>query len=244
MSNWIESRSPDHVAGSEPGATEGGWTGQTLAVLKKDLLTEVRVAAAATAVGMFALVTLAVVSYAVGNALLKPVIQASLLWIVLFFSSSVGLSRTFVKEEETKTALALRLTARPSVVFGGKLAFNILLLIMLAIILVPLYLVFMTVSVPSPLLFAVVLGFGLLGLAGGSTLIAAIISKVRVKGPLFGVLAFPVLLPVLMLLVRSTTLALEGGTWSEASPYILGLFGFAGAIITASILLFDSVWES
>lgn len=215
-----------------------------MAVLKKDLLTEVRVAAAATAVGMFALVTLAVVSYAVGNALLKPVIQASLLWIVLFFSSSVGLSRTFVKEEETKTALALRLTARPSVVFGGKLAFNILLLIMLAIILVPLYLVFMTVSVPSPLLFAVVLGFGLLGLAGGSTLIAAIISKVRVKGPLFGVLAFPVLLPVLMLLVRSTTLALEGGTWSEASPYILGLFGFAGAIITASILLFDSVWES
>ena len=244
MSSWDESRSPDPVAGSEPGAAGGGWTGQAWAVLKKDLLTEVRVAAAATAVGMFALVTLVVVSYAVGNTLLEPVIQASLLWIVLFFSSSVGLSRTFVKEEETKTALALRLTAQPSVVFGGKLAFNSLLLIMLAILLVPLYLVFMTVSVPSPLLFTVVIGFGLLGLAGGSTLIAAIISKVRVKGPLFGVLAFPVLLPVLMLLVRSTTLAFEGSSWSEASPYILGLFGFAGAIITISFLLFDSVWES
>jgi len=221
-----------------------GWTGQAWAILKKDLLTEIRVAAASTAIGMFALVSLAVVSYAVGSAPLDPVVEASLLWVVLFFSSSVGLSRTFVKEEETKTAVALRLTAQPSVVFGGKLIFNCVLMLLLAMLLVPLYLVFMTVSVHSPLLFLAVLFVGLLGLAGGSTLIAAIISRARVKGPLFGVLTFPVLLPLLMLLVRSTTLALEGSSWSEVSSYMLGLVGFAGAMITASFLLFDSVWES
>ncbi len=221
-----------------------GWIRQAWAVLTKDLLTEVRVAAASTAVGMFALVTLAVVSYAVGSTALDPVLEAGLLWIVLFFSSSVGLSRTFVKEEETKTALALRLTANPSVVFGGKLAFNCLLMLLLAILLVPLYIMLMSVSVPSPFLFIAVLGVGLLGLAGGSTIISAIISKVRVKGPLFGALTFPVLLPLLMLLVRTTTFAFEGGTWEQVSRDLLGLLGFAGAMITASFLLFDSVWES
>jgi len=221
-----------------------GWIRQAWAVLTKDLLTEVRVAAASTAVGMFALVTLAVVSFAVGNTALDPVLEASLLWIVLFFSSSVGLSRTFVKEEETKTALALRLTANPSVVFGGKLAFNCLLMLLLAILLVPLYIILMSISVPSPFLFIAVLGVGLLGLAGGSTIISAIISKARVKGPLFGALTFPVLLPLLMLLVRTTTLAFEGGTWEQVSSDLLGLLGFAGAMITASFLLFDSVWES
>jgi heme exporter protein B len=220
------------------------WVSQAWAVLTKDLLTEVRVAAASTAVGMFALVTLAVVSYAVGSASLDPVLEASLLWIVLFFSSSVGLSRTFVKEEETKTALALRLTANPSVVFGGKLAFNCLLMFLLALLLVPLYIILMSVSIPSPLLFIAVLGVGLLGLAGGSTIIAAIISKVRVKGPLFGALTFPVLLPLLMLLVRTTTSAFEGDGWEQVSRDLLGLLGFAGAMITASFLLFDSVWES
>jgi heme exporter protein B len=221
-----------------------GWIGQAWAVLTKDLLTEVRVAAASTAVGMFALVTLAVVSYAVGSAPLDPVLEASLLWIVLFFSSSVGLSRTFVKEEETKTAIALRLTANPSVIFGGKLAFNCLLMFLLALLLVPLYIILMSVSIPSPLLFIAVLAVGLLGLAGGSTIIAAIISKVRVKGPLFGALTFPVLLPLLMLLVRTTTIAFEGGGWGQVSRDLLGLFGFAGAMITASFLLFDSVWDS
>ena len=220
------------------------WISQAWAVLSKDLLTEVRVAAASTAVGMFALVTLAVVSYAVGSTPLDTVLEASFLWIVLFFSSSVGLSRTFVKEEETKTAVALRITANPSAVFGGKLAFNCLLMFLLAGLLVPLYIILMSVSIPSPLLFLAVLGAGLLGLAGGSTIIAAIISKVRVKGPLFGALTFPILLPLLMLLVRTTTFAFEGGTWEQVSRDIFGLLGFAGAMITASFLLFDSVWES
>jgi len=225
-------------------AAVSGWLGQAWAVLHKDLLTEIRVAAASTAVGMFALVTLAVVSYAVGSAPLDPVVEASLLWIVLFFSSSVGLSRTFVKEEETKTAIALRLTASPSVVLGGKLAFNCVLMLLLAILLVPLFLILMAVPVRSPLLFLVVLTVGLIGLAGGSTIIAAIIAKAKVKAPLFGALIFPVLMPLLLLLVQSTTHTFEGSSWSQVSSYLLGLVGFAGAMITVSFLLFDVVWES
>ncbi|MFC1628270.1 heme exporter protein CcmB [Gemmatimonadota bacterium] len=219
------------------------WLPGVLALLKKDLTCELRSAAASTAVGMFAVVTLAVVSYGVGQAPLEPVVQSGLLWTVLFFSSSVGLSRTFVKEEETRTAIALRLTATPSVVFGGKLLFNCVLMLALSVILVPLFIVFFSVDPVSPGLFILYIVLGVLGLSGASTIVAAIISRARVKGPLFGALAFPVLMPLLLLAVPGTAMALEGAPWEQASSYLMGLLGFTGAMITVSFFLFDPVWE-
>ena len=96
----------------------------------------------------------------------------------------------------------------------------------------------------SPAVFVLIVLVGVAGLAGGSTIVAAIISKARVKGPLFGALAFPILMPLLLLEVRATTLALEGAAWSDVSTYVWGLVGFTGAMVTASFLLFDAVWES
>ena len=219
------------------------WLPGVLALLKKDLTCELRSAAASTAVGMFAVVTLAVVSYGVGQAPLEPVVQSGLLWTVLFFSSSVGLSRTFVKEEETRTAIALRLTATPSVVFGGKLLFNCVLMLALSVILVPLFIVFFAVDPVSPGLFILYILLGILGLSGASTIVAAIISRARVKGPLFGALAFPVLMPLLLLAVPGTAMALEGAVWEQASSYLMGLLGFTGAMITVSFFIFDPIWE-
>ncbi len=219
------------------------WLPGVLALLKKDLTCELRSAAASTAVGMFAVVTLAVVSYGVGQAPLEPVVQSGLLWTVLFFASSVGLSRTFVKEEETRTAIALRLTATPSVVFGGKLLFNCVLMLALSVILVPLFIVFFAVDPVSPGLFILYILLGILGLSGASTIVAAIISRARVKGPLFGALAFPVLMPLLLLAVPGTAMALEGAAWEQASSYLMGLLGFTGAMITVSFFLFDPMCE-
>ncbi|MFC1500175.1 heme exporter protein CcmB [Candidatus Zixiibacteriota bacterium] len=219
------------------------WLWGVLALLKKDLTCELRSAAASTAVGMFAVVTLAVVSYGVGQSPLEPVVQSGLLWTVLFFASSVGLSRTFVKEEETRTATALRLSATPSVVFGGKLLFNCVLMLALSVIVVPLFIVFFSVDPVSPGLFILYILLGILGLSGASTIVAAIISRARVKGPLFGALAFPILMPLLLLAVPGTAMALEGAAWEQASSYLTGLLGFTGAMITVSFFLFDPVWE-
>ncbi|MFC1530331.1 heme exporter protein CcmB [Gemmatimonadota bacterium] len=221
----------------------GTWLSGVMALLMKDLTCEIRSASASTAVGMFAVVTLAVVSYGVGQTPLEPVVQSGLLWTVLFFASSVGLSRTFVKEEETRTATALRLTTDPSVVFGGKLLFNCAVMLILAAVVVPLFIVFFSVEPASPGLLALYLLLGILGLAAASTIVAAIISRARVKGPLFGALAFPILMPLLLLAVPGTAMALEGAPWEEAAGHLTGLLGFTGAMITVSFFLFDPVWE-
>ena len=62
------------------------WLSQAAALLGKDLRSELRSAAASTAIGMFALVTLLIVSYGIQSTPLQPQVQASLLWTVLFFA--------------------------------------------------------------------------------------------------------------------------------------------------------------
>jgi len=85
---------------------------------------------------------------------------------------------------------------------------------------------------------------GALGLAGATSLLAAIIARTANKGPLLPVLLFPLLVPVLLSVVSATRHALPNGLgWNAAADELLTLIGFAGVVITASVLLFDYVWN-
>src|SRR5262245_4853735 len=109
------------------------WVLEVGAVFSKDARSEFRTRAALNAIVLFALTTLMVISLSISAQGLSPGIKArvlaSLLWIVLFFSAMSGLPRVFVKEEDSRTAMALRLAAVPNVVLAGKLLFNVALLL-------------------------------------------------------------------------------------------------------------------
>ena len=216
------------------------WLAEALAVLRKDLRSELRTKYALNAIIMFAVVTLAAVSFAIGQYGIGNDIRAAFLWIVLFFSAMSGLGRVFIKEEDAGTVNVLRLAARSSVVFAGKLAFNTILLFVLALIVVPLFVVLMGLEVVDVPLFAGVLVLGTAGLAGASTIIAAIIAKASAKGELFAVLAFPILLPLLITTIGGTRNALDGN--GNAGELQL-LFSYLLAMVTVSLMLFDFVWN-
>src|SRR5258708_32795247 len=146
------------------------WAAEVGAVFAKDARTEFRTRAAVNAILLFALTTLAVVSFSLSTQGLAPGVRArilaSLLWIVLFFSAMSGLPRVFVKEEDHHTVMALRLTARPGVVFVGKLLFNVALLLAVTVAVGPLYLILMEPVVQRWGQFIGVLALGMGGLAG------------------------------------------------------------------------------
>jgi heme exporter protein B len=192
---------------------------------------------------MFALTTLAVVSFSVGGFSLNSRITSSLFWLMIFFSSMSGLAQVFIKEEESKTASLLKLTASPVTVLLGKMLFNLVLLLVLEAVIVPLFVIWMNLSIQNLSLFLAVLFLGSLGLVCSTTIIAAIISKSHVKGALFAVLSFPILLPLLIAGIDGTRLSLEGNDFSVGLGD-LGLLGsYVVVMFTASILLFDFVWN-
>jgi len=213
-------------------------------IFKKDLRQEFRTRYAVNAIFLFALTTLIVISFSISAVGLTSAISSSLMWIIIFFSSMSGLSHIFVREEEQQTADTLKLVTPPISIYVGKWLFNTILLLGIEVVLIPLFLVFMNISVGNFFAFFVILLFGSIGVASVATMIAAIISRASAKGALFAVLSFPIALPVLVSAINGTSLALNGESTLSCMSEIQVLFSFTVVIITASILLFEFVWIS
>jgi heme exporter protein B len=221
-----------------------GSVAKALSVFSKDIKSELRTRYAVNAILMFAIVTVFAVSWAVGGAGLSPVMQASLIWIVIYFSSLSGLSQSFVKEEESRTAAALRLYSPAEVVLGGKLLFNLVLLFVLNLITIPLFTIFIGFDVANLPLFLTILIIGSLGLVVVTTLVAAIISKASVKGALFAVLSFPIVLPLLIEAISGTKKAMAPGIgFAAARMEIQVLVSYIVVMGILGFLLFEAVWN-
>lgn len=224
--------------------TPSSWVSSAVAVLRKDLLVELRTRAALNALFLFAVSCLVVVSFTVTVVSLEPDVKAALLWVVVFFSAMTGLSRSFVHEEETKTMIALRLAASPEAVLIGKLTANLAILALVEVIVVPLFLGLLDVSCKNGLLFGLTLLLGSLGIAAGATTCAALVSKANSGSALYTVLCLPILLPVLIGAVNATTKALIGVPLAEAAGELRILVAYAGIVVTASLLLFEHLWTA
>ncbi|HEY0514413.1 MAG TPA: heme exporter protein CcmB [Thermoanaerobaculia bacterium] len=220
------------------------WAAEAAAVFVKEWRCEFRTRYSLNTLALFAFTTLVVVSVSLGplgvsfaqGTSVLPV----LLWVILLFSVAAGLPRTYVQEEETQTAIALRLAATPSALFCGKLLYGLTLVFALEALVTPVYVAMTNMTVRSPGLLALALAAGGYGLATGSSLVAAIIAQARSKGTLFSVLSFPVLLPLLLLAVELTRRAAAGDAAGVALPQLLL---YDGSVTVAGLMLFPAVWN-
>jgi len=219
------------------------WMSRVLALFLKDFKSELRTRYSLNALIMFAVVTLTAVSFSIGMFSLSSKVKASLFWIVIFFSAMSGLAQVFIKEEESKTSTLLKLVASAETIFAGKLLYNFILLFFLELIVVPLFIVMLGLEILNLWLFFCVLVLGSLGLVCATTIIAAIVAKASIKGALFAVLSFPILLPLLVTLIDGTNLASEGASFGQGLGDLQILISYAVVMFVASFLLFDFVWE-
>jgi len=221
-----------------------GLTTKLFAVLSKDVRLEFRTRYAFNTILMFGVTTLAMISFSLGQSNLPVNLLAAIFWIVIFFSAMAALSQVFVREEEAQTALALRLTADPSAVYLGKLLFNFGLLGLISFVVTPLFFVLTDAPTGRIDLFVLVLVLGVIGLCAATTLVAAIISKAAVRGSLFAVMCFPILVLPLLMLVKATEVALAGGAIIDMAAPLQGLIAYAAIMVTASLMLFKFVWRA
>ena len=223
------------------------WLHGAWAVFAKDLKLELRSRYAINMLLMFVLASILLVLFAVGREDISTQVQAGLLWIVILFSAAVGLGRAFIAEERG-TVMLLQLNTRGSMVYAGKLLFNFLLVLGVNLVSLGVFLVLLSVEVALPGLLLLTLVLGALGLSGATTLLAAIIARTASGGPLLPVLLFPLLIPVLLSVIHATHNSFSGFVpgsdgWTASLNDLLALVGFAGVVITASVLLFDYVWN-
>ena len=120
-----------------------GFLSRSLAVARKDWVSETRSLSGLAATGLFSLVTLAAISFSVGAFGAGADVQAALLWVLLLFAGLSGLGHGFAHEVDAHTAQHLKLLAGPHEIWLGKALFNLGLLVCVEVLVVPLFLAVM-----------------------------------------------------------------------------------------------------
>lgn len=209
-------------------------------VLQKEIRTGLRFRAAWATMLMFAFTTLVCVSFALAGGTQEPKLFAALLWVLFFFTSMAGADRVFADEETAGTLTALRMYAPSQAVLFGKLLYELLVLGVIAVFLLPLFIVFLGAEPADVLLLLGTVLAGLLGIASAGTLISALTVGAGVRSGLFSVLMLPVILPVFLPAIRLTEAAFGGA----AAPlsFLGGMVIYDMILSVGASVLFDYLW--
>ena len=219
------------------------WIKQVYSILEKDIRSEFRQKYAISGILMFAFVVVIAVSFALSGIKPGPRFGAILFWITVLFADLAGFAHSFIKEEEEQTALALKLCTEPAVIFWGKMLFNVFLATVLLITIIPLSIIFLGLVTDHWLDFILFAFFASLAMTVGTTLIAAITAKASGRGPLFTILSFPVLLPVLIVAIKATYAILSGNTLLEQLNELITVISYIMLMGAIGHLLFEQVWQ-
>ncbi len=217
------------------------------AVVWKDLLVERRSKETLNALLFFSLLLLFVFQFALGPD--RDRLAAALpgiLWLGFVLAGLLGLGRTFVVERENDCWDALVLApGDKSAIYLGKLAGNILLMLVVEAILLLLFTVFFNVDL-APILpaLAVVVGLGTVGLAAVGTLFAAMTAQIRARELLFPVLLLPVQVPVLLGTVKATEAVLLGESLLSVAQWLKLLVAADVVYVMIALLTFDFLLEA
>ncbi|HZH97801.1 MAG TPA: heme exporter protein CcmB, partial [Fimbriimonadaceae bacterium] len=213
------------------------WRAEVLAVLRKELVSELRSRAGVLTAGLFSAVSVFAVSMAAFGERLTGSLAAGLLWVTLLFASIVALPRTFVSEQETGTLTLLRLVARPETVFWGKALFNVGQMLLTSLFLSILFLMLLGLEIQIPGLYLLSMVGGSVALAGTVTLCGALVAQAANRSALVGAIALPPLLPLLAMGVGSARVALGEGGLTGGYLSALGLLFYGVAVFAAGPLL-------
>ncbi len=98
--------------------------------------------------------------------------------------------------------------------------------------------------VQNLLMYLTAVVLGAIGFSSTLTMVAGIASKAENTSTLMAVLSFPIILPMLSMLIGLSKNAMDGLEWNTSYDEILILLAIDAIVITISYLLFPFLWRS
>lgn len=219
---------------------------RTWAILWKDLLIEVRTKGSFNAMAFFAALVLFIFAFAIGpDPRLLQELAGGLLWVGITFTGVLSLSRTFHSEELSGGLEGLELyPGEIRAIYLGKLAGNVILLLLVEAILFPTAAVLFQLDLTShPLALAGVAFLGTLGFSIIGTFYAGLTLHLRARELMLPLLLLPLLVPVLLGAVSATTALLGEGPPAGVAGWIRLLVAFDVIYFVVCTWVFPTVLE-
>lgn len=166
----------------------------------------------------------------------------ALFWIIMLFASINAVSKSFLQESKGRH-LYIYTIASPLALIISKTVYNVLLMLVLTVIALGFYMLVFNYEPGDIGLYFLATILGSLSFSTIFTMVAAIASKAGNGGMLMAILSFPVIIPVLIVLIKLTKNAIDGLDRSVSLDEI-GLLLIINALVMAvSVMLFPYLWR-
>jgi heme exporter protein B len=250
-----ETATPPRVSGAPPALTDAPAAARPraslrtalAALLRKELLVELRTLQAVPGMSLFALSTFVVFHFALNRASVAGDLAAGVLWVTLLLAAMLGVNRLFVADADQGGFDGFLLApVDAGAMLIAKALTLLAFLVVLEIVAVP---AFGLLLLGPPLGRALpdligVLALADLGVAAVGTLVAALVVRTRARDLLGPLLALPLLVPIVIGAARaSEPLLAEGHTGHPAARWLLMLALYDLLFGLIAYALFDFLLE-
>lgn len=221
---------------------------QTWSLLKKEILLEWRSKYAFNGVLLYVVSTVFVcyISFSLTPGFEGssgyPVVWNVLFWIIMLFASVNAIAKSFIQENKGRL-LYYYTIASPQAIILSKIIYNALLMSLLSILALVVYKVFFEKTLGDPLFYFISVLLGSVSFSTVFTMISAIASKAGNNGTLMAILSFPVIIPVILVLIHLSKNAMDGLDRSVNYSNIGFLCLINVIVIATSLLLFPFLWR-
>jgi len=219
-------------------------------LLRKDLTQEFRTKEMLVSMVVYAVLVIIVLGVALSFAKHSQEyleVCGGLLWVLIVFTSLLGLNKSFSREKEKGCLEGLLLApVDRGAIFLAKAVSNLIFILLVEVLAVPLFwFFFASFATPAETawLSVVPLLVGSGGIAGVGTLLSTITVNTRGKDVMLALLFVPVVFPLLYACVSATTATMLGGevfaaTWTVS---LVLAAGYDVIMILAAWVLYDFV---
>ncbi|MDQ7949334.1 MAG: heme exporter protein CcmB [Pedobacter sp.] len=167
----------------------------------------------------------------------------ALFWIIILFASINAVAKSFLQESKGRH-LYTYLLASPIALILAKTIYNSLLMMGLTLIALFFYaLVFPFQPETDIPMYMVATVLGSLSFATIFTMISAIASKAGNGGMLMAILSFPIIIPVIIVLIKLSKNAIDGLDRSVSMDDIGLLVLINAMVMGVSLILFPYLWR-
>jgi heme exporter protein B len=220
---------------------------QVSLLLWKDLLLELRRRDSLLTMFFFGTLLLFVFNFAFDPAPERIVAMTpGFLWLAFLFTGTLGLGQMFQAERENHNLDALLLSPLdPGALFLAKAAFNLILMLLVEIVVIPLFWILFNLASWNllPQVFLVTL-LGTIGFCVLGTLMSALTLRARARELLLPLVLFPLMIPVILATIRCMEEVLNTGAIGNQAGWLRLLLGFDVIFLTVGVLIFDWVIEN
>ena len=182
-------------------------------------------------------------SFGVRSDELSPITWNAVFWIIMLFVSINAMAKSFADEQRGRHYYYYSL-ASPQAIMLSKMLYNSLLMIVFSATALLFYSMVLGNPVEDMAFFFLAIFLGAVGFSSALTLISGIAYKAAAGASLMAILSFPVILPMLLMIIKLSRNAIDGLARSASYDEIVTLMSVNVMLAAISYVLFPYLWRS